>query len=50
MRRERGRKLAIAVRTIAVNAARQEDVTARNEPEMDIEVAGECSTSSACAP
>ncbi|MFY9635767.1 Na+/H+ antiporter [Pseudarthrobacter sp. BIM B-2242] len=37
--RSRGRGLAIAVQTIALDAARQEVVTARNEPDMDPEVA-----------
>ncbi|RKR20664.1 Na+/H+ antiporter [Arthrobacter oryzae] len=38
-KRKRGRELAIAVQTIALDAARQEVVTARNEPGMDPEVA-----------
>jgi len=38
-RRRRGRELAIAVQTIALDAARQEVLTARNEPETDPEVA-----------
>lgn len=38
-KRERGRELAIAVQTIALDAARQEVVAARNEPDMDPEVA-----------
>lgn len=38
-KRERGRELAIAVQTIALDAARQEVVSARNEPDMDPEVA-----------
>lgn len=38
-KRKRGRELAIAVQTIALDAARQEVVAARNEPEMDPEVA-----------
>ena len=38
-KRERGRELAIAVQTIALDAARQEVVLARNEPDMDPEVA-----------
>jgi CPA1 family monovalent cation:H+ antiporter len=37
--RSRGRGLAIAVQTIALDAARQEVVLARNEPDMDPEVA-----------
>jgi monovalent cation/hydrogen antiporter len=37
--RSRGRDLAIAVQTIALDAARQEVVQARNEPDMDPEVA-----------
>jgi CPA1 family monovalent cation:H+ antiporter len=37
--RVRGRGLAIAVQTIALDAARQEVVLARNEPDMDPEVA-----------
>jgi hypothetical protein len=37
--RARGRGLAIAVQTIALDAARQEVVLARNEPDMDPEVA-----------
>ncbi|MDN4643661.1 Na+/H+ antiporter [Arthrobacter sp. PsM3] len=37
--RQRGRELAIAVQTIALDAARQEVVAARNEPGMDPEVA-----------
>jgi CPA1 family monovalent cation:H+ antiporter len=37
--RVRGRGLAIAVQTIALDAARQEVVQARNEPDMDPEVA-----------
>jgi CPA1 family monovalent cation:H+ antiporter len=37
--RIRGRGLAIAVQTIALDAARQEVVLARNEPDMDPEVA-----------
>jgi CPA1 family monovalent cation:H+ antiporter len=37
--RVRGRGLAIAVQTIALDAARQEVVMARNEPDMDPEVA-----------
>ncbi|WP_423182108.1 Na+/H+ antiporter [Arthrobacter sp. NyZ413] len=36
---KRGRELAIAVQTIALDAARQEVVTARGEPGMDPEVA-----------
>jgi CPA1 family monovalent cation:H+ antiporter len=38
-KRQRGRELAIAVQTIALDAARQEVVAARNEPGMDPEVA-----------
>ncbi|MGY2745375.1 Na+/H+ antiporter [Arthrobacter sp. UYCu723] len=38
-KRKRGRELAIAVQTIALDAARQEVVAARNEPDMDPEVA-----------
>ncbi|KIS26709.1 sodium:proton antiporter [Arthrobacter sp. SPG23] len=38
-KRQRGRELAIAVQTIALDAARQEVVAARNEPDMDPEVA-----------
>jgi Na+/H+ antiporter len=38
-KRTRGRELAIAVQTIALDAARQEVVAARNEPGMDPEVA-----------
>ncbi|MCQ9166107.1 Na+/H+ antiporter [Arthrobacter sp. STN4] len=38
-RRRRGRQLAIAVQTIALDAARQEIITARNEPETDPEAA-----------
>ena len=38
-KRKRGRELAIAVQTIALDAARQEVVAARNEPGMDPEVA-----------
>ncbi|WP_028265160.1 Na+/H+ antiporter [Arthrobacter sp. MA-N2] len=38
-KRERGRELAIAVQTIALDAARQEVVAARGEPGMDPEVA-----------
>ena len=38
-KRERGRELAIAVQTIALDAARQEVVAARSEPDMDPEVA-----------
>jgi monovalent cation/hydrogen antiporter len=38
-KRKRGRELAIAVQTIALDAARQEVVDARNEPDMDPEVA-----------
>ncbi|MFF2344583.1 Na+/H+ antiporter [Pseudarthrobacter sp. NPDC058119] len=38
-KRRRGRELAIAVQTIALDAARQEVVAARNEPDMDPEVA-----------
>ncbi len=38
-KRKRGRELAIAVQTIALDAARQEVVSARNEPGMDPEVA-----------
>ncbi|WP_364745972.1 cation:proton antiporter [Arthrobacter sp. LAR12-1-1.1] len=37
--RQRGRELAIAVQTIALDAARQEVVAARHEPGMDPEVA-----------
>ena len=37
--RKRGRELAIAVQTIALDAARREVVAARNEPGMDPEVA-----------
>ncbi|GAC1377196.1 MAG: Na+/H+ antiporter [Pseudarthrobacter sp.] len=37
--RSRGRGLAIAVQTIALDAARQEVVQARNEPDMDPQVA-----------
>ncbi|WP_427015371.1 Na+/H+ antiporter [Pseudarthrobacter sp. P1] len=37
--RERGRELAITVQTIALDAARQEIVAARNEPDTDPEVA-----------
>ncbi|MCB5290712.1 Na+/H+ antiporter [Arthrobacter sp. SO3] len=37
--RQRGRELAIAVQTIALDAARQEVVAARNEPGVDPEVA-----------
>ncbi|MET3721033.1 MULTISPECIES: hypothetical protein [unclassified Arthrobacter] len=37
--RVRGRGLAIAVQTIALDAARQEVVLARNEPDVDPEVA-----------
>ena len=37
--RKRGRELAIAVQTIALDAARQEVLGARNEPGMDPEVA-----------
>jgi CPA1 family monovalent cation:H+ antiporter len=37
--RSRGRELAIAVQTIALDAARQEVVLARNEPDVDPEVA-----------
>ncbi|PYI67804.1 Na+/H+ antiporter [Arthrobacter livingstonensis] len=39
LRRRRGRELAIAVQTIALDAARQEVLSARNEPETDPEVA-----------
>lgn len=38
-KRERGRELAITVQTIALDAARQEVVAARNESDMDPEVA-----------
>jgi CPA1 family monovalent cation:H+ antiporter len=38
-KRQRGRELAIAVQTIALDAARQEVVAARSEPDMDPEVA-----------
>ncbi|WP_284983256.1 Na+/H+ antiporter [Arthrobacter sp. efr-133-TYG-118] len=38
-KRQRGRELAIAVQTIALDAARQEVVAARSEPGMDPEVA-----------
>lgn len=38
-RRKRGRELAIAVQTIALDAARQEIIEARNEPGIDPEVA-----------
>ncbi len=38
-KRKRGRELAIAVQTIALDAARQEVVEARNEPDTDPEVA-----------
>lgn len=38
-RRQRGRELAIAVQTIALNAARTEVLLARNEPDTDPEVA-----------
>jgi CPA1 family monovalent cation:H+ antiporter len=38
-KRERGRELAITVQTIALDAARQEVVAARNEADMDPEVA-----------
>jgi CPA1 family monovalent cation:H+ antiporter len=38
-KRKRGRELAIAVQTIALDAARQEVVEARNEPGTDPEVA-----------
>ncbi len=38
-RRRRGRELAIAVQTIALDAARQEVLSARNEAETDPEVA-----------
>ena len=38
-KRERGRELAITVQTIALDAARQEVVAARSEPDMDPEVA-----------
>lgn len=38
-RRRRGRELAIAVQTIALNAARTEVLLARNEPDTDPEVA-----------
>ena len=38
-KRKRGRELAVAVQTIALDAARQEVVAARNEPDMDPEVA-----------
>ncbi|KQR79950.1 sodium:proton antiporter [Arthrobacter sp. Leaf337] len=38
-KRQRGRELAIAVQTVALDAARQEVVAARNEPDMDPEVA-----------
>lgn len=38
-RRKRGRELTIAVQTIALDAARQEVLTARNEPGTDPEVA-----------
>jgi NhaP-type Na+/H+ or K+/H+ antiporter len=38
-KRQRGRELAIAVQTIALDAARQEVVGARSEPDMDPEVA-----------
>ncbi|MCZ2402144.1 Na+/H+ antiporter [Paenarthrobacter sp. Z7-10] len=38
-RRTRGRELAITVQTIALDAARQEVVSARNEPGIDPEVA-----------
>ncbi|MFS0717545.1 Na+/H+ antiporter [Arthrobacter sp. 1P04PC] len=38
-KRKRGRELAIAVQTIALDAARQEVVAARSEPDMDPEVA-----------
>jgi CPA1 family monovalent cation:H+ antiporter len=38
-KRNRGRELAIAVQAIALDAARQEVVAARNEPGMDPEVA-----------
>ena len=38
-KRRRGRELAIAVQTVALDAARQEVVAARNEPDMDPEVA-----------
>ncbi len=38
-RRRRGRELAIAVQTIALNAARTEVLIARNEPDTDPEVA-----------
>ena len=37
--RKRGRELAIAVQTIALDAARQEVLLARNEPDTDPEVA-----------
>jgi monovalent cation/hydrogen antiporter len=38
-KRQRGRELAIAVQTIALDAARQEVVDARSEPDTDPEVA-----------
>jgi hypothetical protein len=38
-KRKRGRELSIAVQTIALDAARQEVVAARNEPGTDPEVA-----------